>query len=148
MINKMIRNTILEIAIVILLVIITMFIWPILNKNMNYSLTNALAHESELELILNNVDGYDNVIVNNSYRTNKEYAVLLVTEKNCDNEYITINNQAYQLLDFSKEARKDEYVYVLATDALTSSRKGYKIRLNLTNKKTKYHYELKDLTYF
>lgn len=44
MINKMIRNTILEIAIVILLVIITMFIWPILNKNMNYSLTNALAH--------------------------------------------------------------------------------------------------------
>ena len=76
MINKMIRNTILEIAIVILLVIITMFIWPILNKNMNYSLTNALAHESELELILNNVGGYDNVIVNNSYRTNKEYAVL------------------------------------------------------------------------
>ncbi len=66
MINKMIRNTILEIAIVILLVIITMFIWPILNKKMNYSLTNALAHESELELILNNVGGYDNVIVNNS----------------------------------------------------------------------------------
>ena len=58
-----------------------MFMWPILSKNWKDNLTNALASENKLELILNNVGGYDNVIVSNGYKSNKEYAIMLVTKK-------------------------------------------------------------------
>lgn len=73
---------------------------------------------------------------------------MLVTEKNCDNEFISINKQVYQLMDFPKETREDEYVYIIDTNTLQASRKGYKIILNLTKKDVNYHYELEELTYF
>ena len=73
---------------------------------------------------------------------------MLVTEKNCDSEFISINKQVYQLMDFPKETREDEYVYIIDTNTLQASRKGYKIILNLTKKDVNYHYELEELTYF
>ena len=88
------------------------------------------------------------MIVSNGYKSNKEYAIMLVTEKNCDNEFISINKQVYQLMDFPKETREDEYVYIIDTNTLQASRKGYKIILNLTKKDVNYHYELEELTYF
>ena len=148
MVNKMIRDTFIEIAIIIIFVIASMFMWPILSKNWKDNLTNALASENKLELILNNVGGYDNVIVSNGYKSNKEYAIMLVTEKNCDSEFISINKQVYQLMNFPKETREDEYVYIIDTNTLQASRKGYKIILNLTKKDVNYHYELEELTYF
>ena len=88
------------------------------------------------------------MIVSNGYKSNKEYAIMLVTEKNCDSEFISINKQVYQLMDFPKETREDEYVYIIDTNTLQASRKGYKIILNLTKKDVNYHYELEELTYF
>ena len=51
-------------------------------------------------------------------------------------------------MDFPKETREDEYVYIIDTNTLQASRKGYKIILNLNKKDVNYHYELEELTYF
>ena len=148
MVEKMIRNTIIEIGIIIIFIVASFFIWPYFQKELDYNLVNALENETKLELLLNNVGGYDNVIVNNEYNTNKTYQIVLITTSNCDNAKITINNKESSLLAFPKEKRGENYAYILATDNIQSSRKGYKILLNLDKKITNYYYQLEELTYF
>lgn len=146
MINKMINKTIFEIIIIILFTILSIPVWNHYRNNIN--LANSLVNENKLKLAINNVDGYDNVIVENKYTNEEKYRLLLITEKDCDYIAISINKQNYLLKDFPKEKKNNHYVYTLATDYIKSSRKGYKIMTNLKELAIIYSYKLEELTYF
>ena len=148
MVEKMIRNTKIEIIIVILFVIISIPVWQLLSNNLEKNLASAIKANTRLELILNKINDYDNLIVNNTDQSVKRYQVVLITEKNCDNTSIIINNRKYLLKDLKKEEREEGYAYILATDDLKASRKGYKITSNLRHNKTNYYYKLEELTVF
>ena len=148
MVEKMIRNTKIEIVIIIIFIILSIPLWQLLSKNLEENLANALEANTKLELILNHVDGYDNVIVNNAHNIEKNYQIVLITEKNCDNSSIVINNQEYLLNEFKKEKIKEGYAYILASDDILATRKGYKITSNLANNKIIYYYKLEELTVF
>ena len=140
----MIKYTKIEIAIVIIFVILSIPLWNFLNKKLTSNLTMALEQETRLELIQNNVDGYDNLIVNNGYTEEKIYQLLLVTESNNDYTSIMINGKTYQLKDFTKKQKDNLYAYILITDTIKQTRKGYKIDLNFDNNEIIYYYELKE----
>ena len=148
MVEKMIRNTKIEIIIVILFVIISIPVWQLLSNNLEKNLASAIKANTRLELILNKINDYDNLIVNNTDQSVKRYQVVLITEKNCDNTSIIVNNRKYLLKDLKKEEREEGYAYILATDDLKASRKGYKITSNLRHSKTNYYYKLEELTVF
>ena len=93
MVEKMIRNTKIEIIIVILFVIISIPVWQLLSNNLEKNLASAIKANTRLELILNKINDYDNLIVNNTDQSVKRYQVVLITEKNCDNTSIIINNK-------------------------------------------------------
>ena len=73
---------------------------------------------------------------------------MLITEENCNDLVITMNNNEYVLANFFQENGKEGYIYTLATDDIKGSRKGYKITLNLENKDISYYYKLEELIYF
>lgn len=148
MINKIIRKKIIEILIVTLIVIISIPTWNYFNKTIDMNLQKTLASLNNLELKLNNIDGYDNVIVNNSSMTNKKYQLSLITEKNCDNIKITINEQTKLLKDYPHKKESNTYVYTITEGTIKGSQQGYKITFNLNRNMIHYYYELKDLTYF
>ena len=66
MVEKMIRNTKIEIIIVILFVIISIPVWQLLSNNLEKNLASAIKANTRLELILNKINDYDNLIVNNT----------------------------------------------------------------------------------
>ena len=68
--------------------------------------------------------------------------------KNCDQDFITINNISYQLKDFPKEKRNNNVAYILAVNDIQGSQKGYKISSNLEELKIIHYYELEELTIF
>ena len=148
MVNKLIRRRKIEIILVALFVIISIPLWQYLEKELNTRLTNALQEETRLELAFNRAGGYDNVIINNAYTIDKKYQLLLITEENCNDLVITMNNNEYVLANFFQENGKEGYIYTLATDDIKGSRKGYKITLNLENKDISYYYKLEELIYF
>lgn len=148
MVDKMIRNTKIEIILIIIFIIISIPLWIYFKQELNSKLALATKNETNLELVLNNIDGYDNVIVNNAYQVNKKYRILLITEENCDNLYITINKAKYKLSDFSKEKIDNNYIYILTTKTIKGTRDGYKIDLDLQNKNVNYYYKLEELTDF
>lgn len=144
----MIRNTKIEIILIIIFIIISIPLWIYFKQELNSKLALATKNETNLELVLNNIDSYDNVIVNNAYQVNKKYRILLITEENCDNLYITINKAKYKLSDFSKEKIDNNYIYILTTKTIKGTRDGYKIDLDLQNKNVNYYYKLEELTDF
>lgn len=144
----MIRNTKIEITLIIIFIIISIPLWIYLKQELNSQLALAIEGETKLDLFLNNIDGFDNVIVNNAYQVNKKYRILLVTDKNCDNSSITINTIKYQLDNFEKRKVDDNYIYVLTTKTIKGTRDGYKIDINLQNKNVNYYYKLEELTDF
>ena len=148
MVDKMIRNTKIEITLIIIFIIISIPLWIYLKQELNSQLALAIEGETKLDLFLNNIDGFDNVIVNNAYQVNKKYRILLVTDKNCDNSSITINTIKYQLDNFEKRKVDDNYIYVLTTKTIKGTRDGYKIDINLQNKNVNYYYKLEELTDF
>ncbi len=148
MVDKMIRNTKIEITLIIIFIIISIPLWIYFKQELNSQLALAIEGETKLDLFLNNIDGFDNVIVNNAYQVNKKYRILLVTDKNCDNSSITINTIKYQLDNFEKRKVDDNYIYVLTTKTIKGTRDGYKIDINLQNKNVNYYYKLEELTDF
>ena len=148
MVDKMIRNTKIEITLIIIFVIVSIPLWFYLKQELNSQLALAIEGETKLDLFINNIDGFDNVIVNNAYQVNKKYRILLITEENCDNLYITINKAKYKLSDFSKEKIDNNYIYILTTKTIKGTRDGYKIDLDLQNKNVNYYYKLEELTDF
>ena len=144
----MIINTKIEITLIIIFIIISIPLWIYFKQELNSQLALAIEGETKLDLFLNNIDGFDNVIVNNAYQVNKKYRVLLVTDKNCDNSSITINTIKYQLDNFEKRKVDDNYIYVLTTKTIKGTRDGYKIDINLQNKNVNYYYKLEELTDF
>lgn len=116
MVDKMIRNTKIEIGIIIIFVVLSIPMWRYFESKLNSNLAAALEMEPKLALILNNIDGYDNVIVDNACQISKKYQVLLIAEENCDELCISINGTTYELKNFEKEIRDDNHVYILATD--------------------------------
>ena len=148
MVDKMIINTKIEITLIIIFIIISIPLWIYLKQELNSQLALAIEDETKLDLFLNNIDGFDNVIVNNAYQVNKKYRILLVTDKNCDNSSITINTIKYQLDNFEKRKVDDNYIYVLTTKTIKGTRDGYKIDINLQNKNVNYYYKLEELTDF
>ena len=144
----MIRNTKIEITLIIIFIIISIPLWIYFKQELNSQLALAIEGETKLDLFLNNIDGFDNVIVNNAYQVNKKYRILLVTDKNCDNSSITINTIKYQLDNFEKRKVDDSYIYVLTTKTIKGTRDGYKIDINLQNKNVNYYYKLEELTDF
>ena len=144
----MIINTKIEITLIIIFVIVSIPLWFYLKQELNSQLALAIEGETKLDLFLNNIDGFDNVIVNNAYQVNKKYRILLVTDKNCDNSSITINTIKYQLDNFEKRKVDDSYIYVLTTKTIKGTRDGYKIDINLQNKNVNYYYKLEELTDF
>ena len=144
----MIRNTKIEITLIIIFIIISIPLWIYFKQELNSQLALAIEGETKLDLFLNNIDGFDNVIVNNDYQVNKKYRILLVTDKNCDNSSITINTIKYQLDNFEKRKVDDNYIYVLTTKTIKGTRDGYKIDINLQNKNVNYYYKLEELTDF
>ena len=148
MVDKMIINTKIEITLIIIFIIISIPLWIYFKQELNSQLALAIEGETKLDLFLNNIDGFDNVIVNNAYQVNKKYRILLVTDKNCDNSSITINTIKYQLDNFEKRKVDDSYIYVLTTKTIKGTRDGYKIDINLQNKNVNYYYKLEELTDF
>ena len=145
--RKLIKNSILEIILAVLIVIISIPVWNYYQNKMNYTLS-LIEEETNLKLAVNKKDGYENIIVSNAYTDSKKYQLLLLTEKNCDQEFITINNISYQLKDFPKEKRNNNVAYILAVSDIQGSQKGYKISSNLEELKIIHHYELEELTIF
>ena len=88
--RKLIKNSILEIILAVLIVIISIPVWNYYQNKMNYTLS-LIEEETNLKLAVNKKDGYENIIVSNAYTDSKKYQLLLLTEKNCDQEFITIN---------------------------------------------------------
>ncbi len=146
MVDKMIKYTKIEIFLVIVFLILSIPLWNYLKNELDSNYTLAIDEENDLDLYLNNVDGYDNVIVSNSILELKKYRLLLVSDKNIDGSTITINNIKYKLSNYIKE--DNNYIYVLTTNSIKGTRYGYKIDLDLQNKNVNYYYTLEELTDF
>lgn len=146
MVDKMIKYTKIEIFLVIVFLILSIPLWNYLKNELDSNYTLAIDEENDLDLYLNNVDGYDNVIVSNSILELKKYRLLLVSDKNIDGSTITINNIKYKLSNYIKE--DNNYIYVLTTNSVKGTRYGYKIDLDLQNKNVNYYYTLEELTDF
>ena len=146
MVDKMIKYTKTEIFLVIVFLILSIPLWNYLKNELDSNYTLAIDEENDLDLYLNNVDGYDNVIVSNSILELKKYRLLLVSDKNIDGSTITINNIKYKLSNYIKE--DNNYIYVLTTNSVKGTRDGYKIDLDLQNKNVNYYYTLEELTDF
>ena len=146
MVDKMIKYTKIEIFLVIVFLILSIPLWNYLKKELDSNYTLAIDEENDLDLYLNNVDGYDNVIVSNSILELKKYRLLLVSDKNIDGSTITINNIKYKLSNYIKE--DNNYIYILTTNSVKGTRNGYKIDLDLQNKNVNYYYTLEELTDF
>ena len=144
MVEKMIRNTYIEIFLIVIFIILSIPLWHILSTRWHLSLAETIKYETKLELIRNDIDGYDNIIVNNSSEITKKYQLLLVLDEICNNDYIIINSQKYQLKDLQSKKQNDKYIYVLATGTVKQSRNGYKV----VNNFPKYYYILEEITYF
>ena len=67
MVDKMIINTKIEITLIIIFVIVSIPLWFYLKQELNSQLALAIEGETKLDLFLNNIDGFDNVIVNNDF---------------------------------------------------------------------------------
>ena len=145
MVNKMIRNTIIEIAIIIALVGLSIPVWKNFNENINTTIAYLQEKNTSLELTYKSTQEYDSVVVNNSHSNEAEYQVLLVTSEDCDNNTITINGKTYKLNTFFKKQKGNLYEYAIATDKIVSTRRGYKIVLNVNND-VNYYYKLAELT--
>ena len=146
MVDKMIKYTKIEIFLVIVFLILSIPLWNYLKNELDSNYTLAIDEENDLDLYLNNVDGYDNVIVSNSILELKKYRLLLVSDKNINGSTITINNIKYKLSNYIKE--DNNYIYVLTTNSIKGTRYGYKIDLDLQNKNVNYYYTLEELTDF
>lgn len=146
MVDKMIKYTKTEIFLVIVFLILSIPLWNYLKNELDSNYTLAIDEENDLDLYLNNVDGYDNVIVSNSILELKKYRLLLVSDKNINGSTITINNIKYKLSNYIKE--DNNYIYVLTTNSVKGTRDGYKIDLDLQNKNVNYYYTLEELTDF
>ena len=146
MVDKMIKYTKTEIFLVIVFLILSIPLWNYLKNELDSNYTLAIEDATSLDLYLNNVDGYDNVIVSNSILELKKYRLLLVSDKNINGSTITINNIKYKLSNYIKE--DNNYIYVLTTNSVKGTRNGYKIDLDLQNKNVNYYYTLEELTDF
>lgn len=146
MVDKMIKYTKIEIFLVIVFLILSIPLWNYLKNELDSNYTLAIEDATSLDLYLNNVDGYDNVIVSNSILELKKYHLLLVSDKNINGSTITINNIKYKLSNYIKEDNK--YIYTLTTNSVKGTRNGYKIDLDLQNKNVNYYYTLEELTDF
>ena len=146
MVDKMIKYTKIEIFLVIVFLILSIPLWNYLKNELDSNYTLAIDEENDLDLYLNNVDGYDNVIVSNSILELKKYRLLLVSDKNIDGSTITINNIKYKLSNYIKE--DNNYIYVLTTNSIKGTRYGYKIDLDLQNRNVNYYYTIEELTDF
>ena len=146
MVDKMIKYTKIEIFLVIVFLIFSIPLWNYLKNELDSNYTLAIEDATSLDLYLNNVDGYDNVIVSNSILELKKYRLLLVSDKNIDGSTITINNIKYKLSNYIKE--DNNYIYILTTNSVKGTRNGYKIDLDLQNKNVNYYYTLEELTDF
>ena len=146
MVDKMIKYTKTEIFLVIVFIILSIPLWNYLKNELDSNYTLAIEDATSLDLYLNNVDGYDNVIVSNSILELKKYRLLLVSDKNINGSTITINNIKYKLSNYIKE--DNNYIYVLTTNSVKGTRDGYKIDLDLQNKNVNYYYTLEELTDF
>ncbi len=144
MVVKMIHKTKIEIVIIIIFIIISIPIWIFLNQQLKENYTLTLENATKLELIKNNVDGYDNIIVDNGYAIDQAYELLLYTNQDAHTPII-INGQTYELNEFTKRKEGNLNIYVLAKDTIFKARKGYKIDLDLDNN-TIYYYDLVQLT--
>ena len=142
MVNKLIFHTIIEIIIVLVFVFLSIPLWQFLSNHFNNGLNRTISASMPLELMLNHVDGFDNVIVNNGYHINKSYQVLLVADKNCNEEIITINGVKSKLENFQNYKEDDTYIYILDSNNIKASRVGYKIDTKIDEENINYHYEL------
>ena len=145
MIKKMIRNTIIEIVFIIVLVSLSIPVWKTFNTRINTTIAYLQEKNRSIELLFNKTDKYDSVVVNNAHSSEAKYQVLLVTSKPCGNNTITINGKTYKLNTFFKIQKGNLYEYAIATDKIVSSRRGYKIVLNVNND-VNYYYKLAELT--
>ena len=142
MVNKLIFHTIIEIIIVLVFVFLSIPLWQFLSNHFNNELNRTISASMPLELMLNHVDGFDNVIVNNGYHINQSYQVLLVADKNCNEEIITVNGVKSKLENFQNYKEDDTYIYILDSNNIKASRVGYKIDTKIDEKNINYHYEL------
>ena len=142
MVNKMIFHTIIEIIIVLVFVFLSIPLWQFLSNHFNNELNRTISTSMPLELMLNHVDGFDNVIVNNGYHINQSYQVLLVADKNCNEEIITVNGVKSKLENFQNYKEDDTYIYILDSNNIKASRVGYKIDTKIDEENINYHYEL------
>ena len=142
MVNQLIFHTIIEIIIVLVFVFLSIPLWQFLSNHFNNGLNRTISTSMPLELMLNHVDGFDNVIVNNGYQINQSYQVLLVADKNCNEEIITINGVKSKLENFQNYKEDDTYIYILDSNNIKASRVGYKIDTKIDEENINYHYEL------
>ena len=149
MVDKLIRGKIIEIAVVIVFVIITIPVWQAFDKKISAANVTTM-EDYNMNFDVTNLNTLDRIIVSNDYYINKNYTIYLVVNNmiNQEKSNIIINNELYKLEDFYSKKEKNNYVYTLVSDYLTASSALYDIKPEINGENNNYTYIFEEKTIF
>jgi len=148
LVDKLIRGKILEIAVVIVLVILTIPVWQSFDKKISAANVTTL-DDYNINFNILNLKDTDRILVSNEYSINKKYTIyLVINDENLVNSNITINNQEYKLEDFYYKKDNNKYVYTLVNDHIAASLTIYDIKIESKTENTKYSYIFEEKNIF
>jgi len=146
LVDKLIREKITELFIVITFVIISVPVWKTFNEKISQANITTLS-DYKVIFALENNNYLDKITVYNEYYINKFYTISLVTSKTVDekNSIIYINGNTYNLNDFKKEVHKNNHIYTLVNDYIIANSIDYDIRPVINNDNYSYLFEEKTI---
>lgn len=149
MVDKLIRERIIEIVIVLILVVTSIPVWNNFDKKISEA--NILtADDCNLEFNHKNKGPKDILTVNNNYHINKKYKIFLELDKNIDitSSEIIINNKTYKLSDFYKETKRNKNIFTIVNEYITYLSSIYEVELKIDANDVYYTYNFEESNNF
>lgn len=149
MVEKLIRGEIIEITIVILLIFVSIPIWKNFEEKISTANVTTL-DDYNVSFDVYSLNEMDKIIVNNDYYINKNYKIMLVTDKkiNTESSKLLINNKEYFISDFYRENKKGNYIYTLVDGYIIANSISYEIKPELLGENINYTYIFEEKSVF
>lgn len=149
MIDKLIRNRVIEIIIVSILTIISYPIWQ--NNGQKFNETKAFVNDIySLDFEITQSNGLDTLLIANNYQINRHFIIelYLKAENNQEQSLITINDETYELKDFKRRIENDHYIYIIIDEYISAELKSYNISYNFMKDNIEYYYKINETAIF
>ena len=141
MVEALIRGKIIEIIIALSLLIISIPVWNTFGKILS-SAEVMTVDDLHLDFDIESKEKGEILTITNQYGVNKNFKITLRVDKNVNisKSNLIINDKSYELNEFNKEKRENNYYFTIVADYITDEVLRYDITPNLYGKTTNYAY--------